>query len=435
MTDLTSHPAENGPTESRPVSYRWLVFAILAAIYLLVYFHRQAPAVLSLDLMKDLGLNGTALGLISAAYFLPYAVMQAPAGLFTGVWGPRKLLCASLCLAGAGSLVLAFAPGFSTALVGRALVGLGVSTVLVCVLEIMARWFPQRTFVRMLGYLLGVGGLGVFVGAAPLAYLDSVVGWRSSFEIIAAMSFLLAAALWFLVRSTPDKMGFPMPDSHPMPAVRQAPGDFPKNLKSVAVSPGFWPPAIWGFMSVAIFSSLGCLWGGPYLMHTHGLSKLQTGHILAMLAVGMVIGGPLLAYLAGSVFGSRKRVLVATCLGLVMLMIVLILLAETMPIAALYAWFGLLGLVTMGAAPLALTLSRDSVQRSLTAPATGVCNFLFLVGGAIIQPVAGWILDAHGNGVDYTAAHYQQTFYLYLVLAIMALAAALAIKEPPGPKP
>lgn len=428
--DTITIPDEDAP-EAKPVGYRWLVFAILSSVYLLVYFHRQAPAVLALDFMKDLGLDGAALGLISAAYFLPYAVFQAPAGAFVGVWGPRKLLCLSLCLAAAGSFAFAVAPGFSAALVGRAMVGFGVSAVLVCILEILAKWFTQGAFLRILGMLLGMGGLGVFAGAAPLAYLDAALGWRASFKIIALISFAIAMGLWFLVRSDPVSMGYPPPDRRTAAKPEQKRPGFFASLRKTAASPGFWPPALWGFMALGIFISLGGLWGGPYLVHVHGLSKLEAGHILAMLAVGMVIGGPLLAFLAETSLGSRKRVLVLACLVLLGLA-ALLALDPLMPVPLLYAWFGLLGLTTMGAAPLAISLSRDAVDPSLSAPATGLCNFFLLMGGAVVQPLTGWLLDAGSGGDVYSAVHYRQTFYLYLVLAVLALAFALAIKEPGG---
>ena len=163
-------------------------------------------------------------------------------------------------------------------------------------------------------------------------------------------------------------------------------------------------------------------------MHVHGLSKIEASHVLAMLAAGMIIGGPLLAYLAETAWGSRKRVLMAACVVLVLLMAVLSLDTARTPGAALYAWFGLLGLVSMGATPLALTKSRDAVDASLSAPATGLCNFIFLMGGAVVPPVAGWLMDVHSGEDQYNAAHYQQTFDLYIVLAVMALAATLVIK-------
>lgn len=414
--------------EVGPVAYRWVVFVILAVIYLLVYFHRQALAVLAVDLMHSLRINGAWMGWISAAYLIPYALMQLPAGALVRRWGPRLVLEASLGLAVLGSLWLALAMGPVAALWGRILVGLGAGAVLVGLLEIIAQWFRQSRFVTMVGWLLAVGGLGVFSGGGPLAHLDHLVGWRASFMVIAAVSGGLALCLWLFTRDRPVQMGFPPVEPRPLPPAGQEGTGAPVNMGAVLANPRFWPPAIWGFCTLAVFISLGGLWGGPYLMHVHGLSKVQTGHILSMQALGMMLGSPLLAYLAGRGFGSRRRVLLATSALLVAWCSLMVLAPAALSVAGLYAWFAGLGLLTMAAAPLALTLARENVPPAASPLATGACNFFFIIGGALMQPVVGWLLDAHGGGA-YTAAHFSASFKLYWVLTLVALGAALLVRE------
>ena len=74
-------------------TYRWVIFTILAFGYILVYFHRLCPAVLAVDMMHDLHTSGALTGLLGAAYFYPYALMQLPAGLLSDSWGPSFYRC------------------------------------------------------------------------------------------------------------------------------------------------------------------------------------------------------------------------------------------------------------------------------------------------------------------------------------------------------
>lgn len=389
---------------------------------------------LAVDLMHSLHISGAWLGVISAAYFYPYALMQVPAGPLVRRWGPRLVLGVSLGLACLGSLLFALANGAAAALWGRILVGLGVGAVLVSLLEIIAQWFTQSQFVNMVSLLLAVGGLGVYSGAAPLAYLDHLIGWRGSFLVIAAISGGLTACLWLLTRDTPVQMGFPPVERHPTaPAIQQS-VIRRGGLGTMLGCPKFWPPAIWGFCALSIFASLGGLWGGPFLMHVHGFSKLETGHVLSMQAIGMVLGSPLLAYLSGRPWGSRRRVLVSTSALLVLLCSIMALAPERLPVAGLYLWFAGLGLATIAAAPLALTNARESVSPEVSALATGVCNFFFLIGGAVMQQVVGWALSTHGVTGAYTAAHFAWPLRLYWALSLAALVAALLVKEP-APSP
>ncbi|MBU0515252.1 MAG: MFS transporter, partial [Proteobacteria bacterium] len=62
--------------QARPVSYRWLVFCLLATGYLLVYFHRLSLSVVAVEMMRDLAAGPALLGFLGSAYFYPYALMQ-----------------------------------------------------------------------------------------------------------------------------------------------------------------------------------------------------------------------------------------------------------------------------------------------------------------------------------------------------------------------
>jgi MFS family permease len=165
-------------------TYRWVIFTVLAFGYILVYFHRLCPAVLAVDMMRDLHTSGALTGLLGAAYFYPYALMQLPAGLLSDSWGPRKTITLFFFVAFAGSVILGLAPSVFVAIVGRTLVGLGVAMLFVPTLKILAEWFHVREFAVMTGILMALGGVGSLIAATPLAWLSARIGWRFSFVAV-----------------------------------------------------------------------------------------------------------------------------------------------------------------------------------------------------------------------------------------------------------
>ncbi len=172
----------------RTLKYRWLVFALMGASYVLVYFHRLCPAVLAVDLMRDLNATGALTGLLGAAYFYPYALMQIPAGLLSDSWGPRKTITLFFCVACVGSIILGLAPTVSIAILGRTLVGLGVAMLFVPAMKILAEWFHKREFSMMTGILMAMGGLGSLTAATPLVFISSLIGWRNSFVAVGLLT-------------------------------------------------------------------------------------------------------------------------------------------------------------------------------------------------------------------------------------------------------
>ena len=113
------------------IVYRYLICLLIFLCYVLVFFHRLCPAVIALDIQSSFGISGTLLGVLGSAYFYAYAIMQLPTGLMADSWGPRKTVAVFLILAAVGSVVMGLAPNLAVAILGRILVGIGVSTVFV----------------------------------------------------------------------------------------------------------------------------------------------------------------------------------------------------------------------------------------------------------------------------------------------------------------
>ena len=168
-------------SSSRFLLSRWSIYAILVAIYMLAFFHRMAPAVISSDLMKAFNTSGAALGSLAAMYFYIYTAMQIPAGVLADTLGARATVTAGTIVAGCGSIVFGIAGTFATASVGRALVGLGVSVVFVGLFKSNSVWFSERHFGIISGLTVLLGNVGAMASAGPLAVvLRSIPGGLSS---------------------------------------------------------------------------------------------------------------------------------------------------------------------------------------------------------------------------------------------------------------
>ncbi|MDH3870130.1 MAG: MFS transporter, partial [Desulfuromonadales bacterium] len=293
---------------TKALLYRWLIFAVLACGYVLVYFHRLCPAVVAVDMMNDLKTGGALLGLLGSAYFYPYALMQIPAGLLADSWGARRTVTLFTLIAFVGALIIGLAPSVKIAIVGRVLVGLGVSMLFVPTMKILTEWFRPHEFARMTGFLLAMGGLGSLVSATPLALVTGWFGWRMAFVAVAGLTLLLALFVWMVVRDRPADMGWSIPGKAKNDAVVDI--GLANGVKQVLSNGNFWVLAGWFFFQSAVFFSFAGLWGGPYLSHVYDLDRAGAGQILSMLAIGLIAGGPIQTWLSNRVCKGRKPVLI-----------------------------------------------------------------------------------------------------------------------------
>ena len=408
--------------------YRWLVFAVLACGYVLVYFHRLAPAVVAVDMMHDLQTGGTLLGLLGSAYFYPYALMQLPAGLLADSWGPRRTITLFSLVACAGSLLLGLAPTPLIAIIGRTLVGLGVAMLFVPTMKILTEWFRPQEFASMTGILLAMGGVGSLIATTPLAMLSGWLGWRFAFLIVAGLSLILAGLVWLIVRDRPADFGWQAPVKHQQD--RQTTADLVEAVRNVLGNRSFWPLAAWFFFQTAVFFTFGGLWGGPYLQQVYGLDRTTSGQILSMLAIGLIIGAPLQSWLSTRLNRRRKPVLILSSLVTVVLAGLLTFATASLPQPALYLICLLLGMFTAASVVIGFSATKELFPARIAGTSIGLINLFPFAGGAIFQPLLGLILERSGQiDGNFTMSGYQQAFTVLLACAIVAFFSSLFIKE------
>ena len=413
---------------NKSLRYRWLIFWILALSYALVYFHRLCPAVVAVDMMRDLHAGGALVGILSSAYFYPYAIMQLPAGLLSDSWGPRRTISLFFGVAFLGSIILGLAPSVSWAIVGRALVGLGVSMIFVPTLKVLAEWFRVKEFASMTGILMAMGGIGTLTAATPLALLSNWIGWRMSFAAVGVVTIFLAIMVWLFVRDRPSDLGWPSITTQTESAGSAV--GLLEGMKKVLSFPAFWPIAIWFFFNCAIFFSFGGLWGGPYLMQIYGLSKAQAGHILSMIAIGMIAGSPMMSFLSNRILKARRPILVISSFITLGITVSFAFYTDRIPYVGLYLLCLGLGIFSSAIVVIAFTMTKELFPVQIAGTSTGLVNISPFFGAAVFQPILGYVLESHGqvNG-EFTLAGYQQGFFVLFLCGIVAFVATLFLKE------
>ena len=117
------------------------LFLIMSAGYLMSYGLRSINATIAPELVDEMALSNTQLGSLTSAYFIAFAFMQLPLGVWLDRFGPRRVDSVLMAIAGAGCLVFAAAPVFEWLWIGRALVGVGFAAGLMAPFAMYRTWF------------------------------------------------------------------------------------------------------------------------------------------------------------------------------------------------------------------------------------------------------------------------------------------------------
>ncbi|MGD9331394.1 MAG: MFS transporter [Desulfobacterales bacterium] len=409
---------------SPPLRLAWLVWGIGALFYLMAFFQRVAPAVMTDALMREFQIGAAALGNLSALYFYSYVAMQIPTGIIADLWGPRRLMSVGALVAGVGTLLFALAPGMLLVGLGRLLIGGSVAVAFVGLLQLANNWLPPRFYALAAGMALLVGIVGAVGAGPPLRLLLDLYGWRATIMVSGLVTFAIAAAIWLQVRDHPHDRGF----ADWRPTGNQA---TPAQRLSVLAGLGkviryqntallfLIPGGLVG--PVLTFSGL---WGVPFFTTHHGLSPARASVFTTTLLVAWALGGPLFGWLSDH-FGRRKPLYMA---GSVMALAgwVVVVYAGQLPRAALLAMLVIVGLGS-GCMIISFAFVKESVPATLTGTATGLINMGVMTGPMLLQPLVGWMLDLGWSGQTmdgirvYGLAAYRAGFNLMLAWTAMAL--------------
>ncbi len=420
-------------TLSRFLIVRWTIYSILILTYMLVFFHRMAPAVISADLMKTFSTSGAALGSLAAMYFYIYTAMQIPAGVLADTLGARITVTAGSLVAGAGSILFGLAETFSSASVGRALVGLGVSVVFVGLFKSNSVWFSEKNYGIISGLTVLLGNIGAMSSAGPLAALLKIYSWRAVFVFLGVFTLGLALLTLLLVRNRPEDIGFPSlreMEGKPSHLARQQ--HWWRDLKGVVGTRSTWP-VFWVDLGMVggMLAFVG-LWAIPFLRDVHGLERSAAALYTTISLAGFATGSMFCGWLSDRM-GRRKPVIMSGTIIYATACLCLAYLPWSPGIQGL-TLFALLGF-SAGGFIVTFANAKEVVAPALSGMAVGLVNTGLFLGAAVMQPLFGWAMDLSWDGRTsgglriYAATDYHAGFLFMLAFAILGICAATRVTE------
>jgi MFS family permease len=398
-----------------------IMWGLAASMFLYAFLQRVTPSVMVEDLMRAFGVGAAALGNLSAVYLYAYGALQIPLGLLFDRFGARRLLAVSFLIAALGSLLMALAATFATALAGRALIGLGVACSWVGALTVATQWLPANRFAMFAGLTQALGMAGAIFGQAPLAEAVGAFGWRLTILAIGALGLAMASALWLVVRDRPRAPG-------------HAPLHLAEALRAVLGLRETWACAAFGFALTGPMLAFAGLWAVPYLVAVYGLDRTTAAAISSLLFLGWGLTAPLIGLLSDRI--GRRKPIMLVCTVIAGVMMTAIVFGPRWPTAIV----AVLMFAQGGAAScmiLAFALARDHSRAETSAAAMGVVNTAVVGAGAVLQPLVGLILDLTWDGtlIDgaraYDAASYRAALSILPLCIIAGIASLVAMRETP----
>ena len=400
---------------------RAILFAVVALMYILVYFYRISLAVIAGDLSRDLHLSPQQLGMLSSVLFYVYAVAQLPLGPMIDRLGGRLVISSFGVLTSLGGLLFSRADSLGMALAARVLIGIGTAATLMSILTIFSRWFPRRHFGKVSGYMVAVGNLGNLCATAPLALAVAAIGWRSSFLVIGVAQVIITILVFLVARDHPGVEVEPREPGE-RPLVEPSTSMF-AAWKEIFGNRDFQLLGALAFAWYGNYLALQGLWGGPYLMQVLHLTRQGTGRMLMFTSLGFIAGSLVNDTIARRVLRSYKKMLLAGQTALFLFMICFLTTAQVLPEMARGALFFAIGLA-VSTGVMIYPIIRSMFPLRIVGTALTSLNYCVLLGAAVTQQLMGIIIGACGGNAESAPPH---AFRAAFSLPVAGLALAIIL--------
>lgn len=410
-------------TEAQRTPERIGAFVVLTVLlpfalgYFLSYLFRAVNAVVAPDLVKEIGLTASELGLLTAAYLLAFALMQLPIGILLDRYGPRRVQAGLLVCASAGAVLFALAPSAALLTLARTLIGIGVAGSLMSGFKAVVLWVPKPRQALANSWVMSVGAIGLLVSTAPTEWAVQQIGWRGVFAVLAVVTALVSTLIYFLVTERRD------------PPTGATLGAQIKTLGTIYSDRAFLVLAPLLAATAGVHLAIQTLWAGPWFRDVAGLDRIGVANSLFAMAAAFFVG----ILFTGAVADWFQRRGVDT-LKVMIGFLTVFMLSQAAIIADWAAlrtpsWllFGMTGQVAILAYP---WLSHH-FGSALSGRANTAMNLVIFMAAFLIQSAIGWIIDHYPKSATggYAPEAYRTAFGAFLALEVAMLVSYLACRR------
>lgn len=391
-----------------------VVFAAGCSLFLMSMFFRTSAAVISPQLAAEFGLDSAGLGRLSGAFFYAFAACQIPVGLALDRIGPRITVAILSAVGMIGALVFAFAHSADMALVGRVVLGVGMSGNLMGPMALLAAWFPPNRFATLSGTIVSIGTAGILLSGTPLALLADWLGWRYSFVIMAALNAMLGLTFWLVVRDRPEGAQAPArPKGNPL-----------KGLGQVLSMPSYWMLSFASFMRYGTYMAVQGLWLAPLMMYGLGHDAVEAGHAILIMGVGQMVGLPIFGWMSDRVFASRRMVILPALILQCAFIFCLIWVEHGVSMTWMFIiCFGIGAFAAPG--QIMYAHMKELADPKLVGTAVTSINIFSMLGPAAMMEAVGWVMMGEPSSFQ-AAGEFNPAWWL-LVGCLAAAAVVYAL--------
>ncbi len=388
----------------------WVMWFFPLAFFAFQFILRLFPGLIMPELLQKYQISATDFGLFASLYYLGYAGMQIPMALLLDKYGPRHIIALSAMICGLSVWMMLSFDSWGMALLSRFLIGVGSVVGFLGTSKVISQWFAKEKYARLVGLTFSFGLLGALYGGRPVSMMIEEMGWETMLGSLGAIALLLGLFNYCVVRNRETAPAKPQTSVF-------------IDLKQLCRHKSLLILAFANFLMVGSLEGFADVWGVPYLMATRELTKIEAASITSFVFVGMLFGGPLLAYLSEK-FKAHYQVTMTAGFLMASLMLLVLIFNAVLPQSALMFIMFLIGILCCYQV-IVFAIGQELVPTHLMSVTIALLNCINMLGGSFFHSSIGRLMDFFEPGtmingmLVYSASAYTSALMIIPIAAFI----------------
>lgn len=406
---------ENIVTQTKSNYLPFIMWLFPLSFFALQFILRLWPGLMMQEIMTQFSIDAASFGLLAAFYYYGYAGMQIPMALLLEKYGSRLIIFVFALLCGLGALLFTSTNNFYLALLSRFLIGASSAVGFLGVSKIISEWFSRSQYSQMIGFSFSIGLLGAVYGGKPLTQLISTYGSQHIGLALALCSMSIGLLTYFILR-TPKKIH-----------VNKTHNINLSDLSILSTSGLLWTLALANLLMVGALEGFADVWGVPYLTTAFGFTKSDAALLVSFIFIGMLFGGPLLAFLSKKLGNYAVIGICGTGLALAFLILLSDMINTWWMLGGLFFTIGLMCCYQV----IIFAAGATLVSNKYLGITIAFLNCINMFGGSFFHTLIGKVMDFYWEGHFTENGLKEYSLYSYhhalIVIPICALLGTVLI--------
>ena len=353
-----------------------VALSILSAIHAENHVYQLILPVAMPMISEEYGLTYFSIGLLTAFFSFPFALLQILFGSLSTRMDRKVLLALGLFLSAAAFLLINFTYDIRALAVLLLLAGVGGSTYHPVGIPFISELFPDRLG-QSLGFHQAGGAVGSFVAPIAVGAVAALLGWRSAFLTMAVLGFALTILLWISL-------------------------DAPTRIEAVSTKENInaiRPVLLLILAMTAAFLGLRGLtpFAVKYFEMDKGVTYAEATILFSLLQVAGIFSGPVCGRLSDA-FGRKRIIYILVVAEVASLLSITLTQGSPLVLGCLVFGFATFGLLATSDA-----LFADIVPSELLGTVIGFNLTVSFGTSVIIPPLLGGMIDFYGFNYSFIA--------------------------------